>query len=138
VALATDDEREVRSQRCATCERTFDQVTAFVHRDGDAYAIYYAQCHGHGDAPEVWLDLVVGTWEEPDFPDQVSFSCRVTADGAGLVDALAVVEGRAEFFGRKLSRADALNHDRLPEVWKLVDHIVTSDTTVASYIYGEG
>jgi hypothetical protein len=52
----------------------------------------------------VWLDVVVGTWEEPELPGHATFSCRIGIDGAGLVDACCGVEGRAPYFGNKLSR----------------------------------
>jgi hypothetical protein len=138
VVLATDEQREVRRQECQTCGREYEQVTAFVYRDGDAYSIYHAQCHSHGDNTEVWLDIVVGSWAEPDFPDHASFSCRVGEAGAGVVDALAVVEGRAPHFGQKLSRAEALAHERLPDVWELVDWIVVTDPTVSRYMHAAG
>jgi len=110
-------------------------VTGFVTRNGDAFAIYHAQCHGHGKS-EVWLDLVLGSWDEPEFSTNATFSCRVGLDGAALVDACGVVEGRAAYFGQKLRREEALADRRLDSVWELLDFVVSNDPTISSYLYG--
>jgi hypothetical protein len=135
VTLALDDEGADREIACPSCGRTFRYVSGFVYRDGDAHAIYHAQCHGHDTRDEVWLDLVVGEWE-PDYQDQFTFSCRVSTTGAGLVDAPVASSGQAEYFGAKLSRTEALEHERLAQVWELVDFVLTTDPTISDYIYG--
>ena len=77
-----------------------------------------------------------GSWEEPDFADHATFSIRVDASGARILDALVVVEGSAMRFGRRLKRYEALAHPRIGQVWELVDFVVTEDLTVNSYVYG--
>lgn len=135
--LTLDDDRRVRTDQCVGCGRPYEQVVAFVYRDGDAYAIYHAQCHDHGDgsAPTAWLDIVLGGWEEPDFPDHVTFSVRVDANGAGIVDAPVAVSGTAAYDGRKLQREEAFAHSKIGEVWTVVDFIVVEDPTVSTYVY---
>jgi hypothetical protein len=85
VAIDLSD-RQVHSQPCWECGRTYQRVVIFAMKDGGAYSLVRAQCHGHADA-EVWLDATFGSWEEP-FSDHVTFSCRVSTQGAGLVNAL--------------------------------------------------
>lgn len=82
------------------------------------------------------MDVVTGSWEEPDFPDHSTFSCRVTTSGAGLVDALVVAGGKAGFFGARLTREQALAHPSLDEVWEIVDFVVTTDETLVASLYG--
>ena len=82
-----DGSPEVRDQVCPSCDRPYRWVTGLIQRDGDAFAVYYAQCHGHGDASEAWVDVVVGSWDEPEYSDHATFSCRVSYAGAGAVDA---------------------------------------------------
>lgn len=138
MVLTLDDDRTVRATRCVECGEPYEQVVAFVYRDGDAYAIYHAQCHDHGaaSASTVWVDLTLGSWEEPDFADHVTFSIRVDANGAGIVNAPVVVEGSAVHYGHKLQRDEALVHPWIGELWELVDFLVIEDPTVHSYVYG--
>jgi len=92
-------------------------------KNGGAYSVVSAQYHGHADA-EVWLYATFGSWEEP-FSDHVTFSCRISEQGAGLVDALVASKGDANYYGRRLTREAALEHPALPLLWELVDQAVT-------------
>ena len=105
-----------------------------IQRDGDAFAVYYAQCHGHGDASEAWVDVVVGSWDEPAYSDHATFSCRVSQDGAGAVDAPAASKGEAPFSGVLLARPDALRDPRIADVWEVIDFIVTTDPEVSAHL----
>lgn len=136
VAFTFDQQPDVVAQECRSCGRPYEWVTGSILRDGDAFAVYYAQCHGH-DEDEVWLDVVIGSWEEPAYTDHATFSCRVTQAGAGLVDAPAASEGQAPFSGSKLTRSAALADPRLPDLWDVVDFLVVADPTVRAHI-GDG
>jgi hypothetical protein len=135
VPLSLDNERQELDITCPLCGRPFKLVTGFVYRDGDAWAVYHAQCHSH-DRSEAWLDIVLGSWDDDQPADSRTFSCRVGTEGAGLVDAPVSVEGRAPHYGRMLTRADALADDRLDDAWEVVDFVVTADPTVRKYVYG--
>jgi len=117
-------DREVIRLRCDGCGRDYDRVVIFVKRDGDAYSVASAACHGHEDQ-EVWLDATFGSWAEP-YDDHVTMSCRVSAKGAGAVDALVASRGEADYYGQRLTREETLASDRLPEFWALVYAIVTT------------
>ena len=127
---------EVRDQVCPSCDRPYRWVTGLLQRDGDAFAVYYAQCHGHGDASETWVDVVVGSWDEPEYSDHATFSCRVSHAGAGVVDAPAASKGEAPFSGVLLPRGAALADPRMAEVWQVIDFIVTADPVVSAHVYG--
>jgi hypothetical protein len=117
-------DRQVQGQTCQECGRTYHRVVIFAMKDGDAYSVVSVQCHGHSDA-EVWLDATFGSWEEP-FADHITFSCRVSVEGAGVVDALVADKGDANYYGRRLTRQEALGHPALPLLWELVDLAVTT------------
>lgn len=117
-------DRQVQGQTCEQCGRTYLRVVIFAMKDGSPYSVVSAQCHGHSVA-EVWLDATFGTWEEP-FSDHFTFSCRITDQGAGLVDALVASKGVANYYGRRLTRAAALEHPALPLLWELVDQVLTT------------
>jgi hypothetical protein len=123
VAIDLSD-RQVQGQICKECGRTYRRVVIFATKNGTAYSVVSAQCHGHS-ATEVWLDATFGSWEEP-FADHVTFSCRISEQGAGVVDALVASNGVANYYGTRLTRAEALEHPALPKLWELVDQAVTS------------
>src|SRR4051794_27424917 len=118
------------------------RVTAFVRKNGDAYAIYYASCYHH-DGHEAWIDVVFSpTWDE-DADDHVTFGCRVGAVQGQVQPAASLVPAAAAWrdsrvFGHKLSRDEARDHPWLGEFWDLVDHVLTHDPAVSTHIYGPG
>ncbi len=126
-------ERDVVERTCGGCGRTYDRVRGYVYRDGDAHAVYFAECHGH-PAHEVWIDVILGSWGEDDYADHVTFACRVSAAGASAVDAPAATSGRSPMFGLKLGREAALVHRALPLFWDVVDLVVLSDESVRAEI----
>ena len=117
-------DRQVQDEACAECGRNYKRVVVFATQDGDAYSVVGVVCHGH-PKDEVWLDATFGSWEEP-FTDHVTFSCRISSEGAGLVDALEAGKGEADYYGQRLAKAEALDHPTLPSLWELVDLIVTT------------
>jgi hypothetical protein len=117
-------DRQVQDEACAECGRNYKRVVVFATRSGDAYSVVSAMCHGH-PKDEVWLDATFGSWEEP-FVDHVTFSCRINSEGAGLVDALVAGKGEADYYGQRLTRAQALDQPDLSSLWELVDLVVTT------------
>jgi hypothetical protein len=123
VAIDLSD-RHVQDLTCGECGRSYKRVVIFASDDGDAYSVVSAVCHGHRD-DEVWLDATFGSWQEP-FTDHVTFSCRVSSQGAGLVNAPVASRGEAEYYGERLTRDAGLDHPTLPSFWELVDRVVTT------------
>ena len=107
-------DRQVQELTCTDCGRNYKRVVIFVTQDGDAYSVISAVCHGHPD-DEVWLDASFGSWQEP-LADQVTFSCRISSEGAGLVDAIVAGKGDADDYGKRLTQQQALQHPSLPRI----------------------
>jgi hypothetical protein len=129
-------ERAVRLVSCDQCGREYEHITGFIYGDGDAHSIYYAACHGHPEH-EVWLDVILGTWGEDDYvEDHRTFSCRIGEEGATAVDASAVAEGKADLFGRKLTREEALADPLVGTFWNVVDLVALEDPSVAAHLAG--
>jgi len=133
VALDLSD-REVIHLRCDRCGRDYERVVIFAKDDGDAYALVSVACHGHEDR-EAWVDVTFGSWVEP-YEDHVTMSCRVSEAGAGAVDPLVASKGDARHYGRLLDRGEALAHPRVPEMWAVVDAVVTTVPEAAAAVYG--
>jgi len=127
---------------CDHCGKPMTRVTGFVHQDGDAHAIYFASCYQH-DRNEVWIDGVFSpTWAD-EAEDRFTFGCRVgvfegqSEPGASLVAAAAAF-GDSATFGHKITRDEALVHPALGDFWALVDHVLTNDRVVSTFVYGPG
>jgi hypothetical protein len=113
-----------------------------VTRNGLPYGLFFAACYDHGDVRESWIDLVFGTWGQgTDYDDHVTFGCRFgpvvgsELPAATAVDAASVAPD-GPFYGRKLTRAEALAHPRADEFWEVVDFVVATDPTVHDHHYG--
>lgn len=131
---------DVVEATCRHCGEPMTRVRGFVHRDGDAYAIYFASCYHH-DGHEVWIDAVFSpTWADG-VNDHYTFGCRVGAVGGQSEPAATLVTAAAAFsdsatFGHKLTRDEALAHPMIGEFWALVDHVLTKDPIVSTHMYG--
>lgn len=140
VTLSFDAERKVERHSCPSCGSRYLQVKGFIHDDGNAHAIYFAACHDHG-AREAWIDAILGTFDEDETEGRVTFGCRVgpvegqTDPAATLIQAASPYSD-VPLFGEKLSREEALAHDRLADFWTVVDFILVADPDVHAHVYG--
>lgn len=116
-------DRQVIPLTCDACSRAYNRVVIFATKDASAHALVSVVCHGHDG--EVWMDATFGSWDEP-YADHATFSCRVGAEGAALVDGLVASGGEAPHYGDVLSRARALADPRLAGLWVLVDEVVVT------------
>ena len=130
-------ERNVTRATCEACGTGYEFVKGFVYRNGDAYAVYFAACHGHPE-DEAVLDVILGTWGDDDINDRVTFSACVRLDGASAIDATAAAAGQSDIFGQKLARDEALAHPLITAFWDVLDHVVVEDDDIAAAIYGPG
>jgi hypothetical protein len=142
VSLEIEEEtRQVREFICQCCSTAAERTWAFVSRDGDAYAVYFASCYHHDGTHEAWIDAIFGTWGSNTVDDHVTFGCRVgpaadsPAPGATLVRGGAAAPD-SPMFGWKLDREEALSHPRLDEFWALVDFVLEEDRLVNAHLYG--
>ena len=79
-------------------------------------------------------------WEEPDYPDQVTFGCRLgPVEGQDGPAASLVTGGENKsdhpLFGVKLDREAALEHPRLADFWEVIDWLVVNDPTLHENVY---
>jgi len=138
VTFTFDGDPERRHRLCDVCREEHETDTGFVLRDGDAYAVYWASWYPHEN--EAWLDVVVGSWEEPKYRDNVTFGCRIgyiegqDAPACSLVEGGKVL-GDAAIFGQKLTRDEALAHPWLDRFWELVDWLIGNDPILHEHVF---
>jgi hypothetical protein len=140
--MLTFDFEEPKSSTCSCCGGTTASLTRFVYEDGNAYAIYYAR-FGVGHEPRVLQAVVsIGGWGEGTGPwDRVAFALKLWSDEGqyqvAVVDAAESPWSGVELLGRMLDRPEALEHERLHEVFHISDHMVSDDTPLRNYLDGK-
>ncbi|MEO3855004.1 hypothetical protein [Acrocarpospora sp. B8E8] len=145
--LEIDPERDVQTGVCECCNTSFDRVTGFINDDNGAYAIYFASCYHHNGIHEAWIDVIIDDAWTPDEPvsrpgpNRVTFGCRIGPVENAPGPACTLVTGGAvapdePFYGRKLTREEALQHPWLSDYWATMDHILEHDLTVNQHLYG--
>jgi hypothetical protein len=123
---------------CDDCQEHYARVTGYVSEGDASLAAYYAVCHGHPHH-EVAVDLVLGTWGENAPDDHETFSCFIRPEGVMAVDPFVTLSldpmnmpaDRAALFGRPVPRAEALQHVRIADVWRITDALVMGVAPVA-------
>jgi hypothetical protein len=83
----------------------------------------------------------IGGWGEGTGPrDRIAFALRLWSEEGqyqvAVLDAAESPWGGVEFLGRMLDRPEALEHERLHEVFHISDHMVRDDTTLRNYLDG--
>ncbi|OQW78293.1 MAG: hypothetical protein BVN33_00030 [Proteobacteria bacterium ST_bin13] len=123
---------------CECCGARSTKLTRFVHRQGSAFAVYFANFSDSAHCDYVSVLVGFGPWGEDSPPDQrTAFALRIWTKGdrfqVGLVDPDQ--DGwETEFLGRKLSRDEALVHALKQEAFDLSDHIVECDEPVIRFL----
>jgi hypothetical protein len=127
-----------RTTTCEQCGRSAAKTTGFVYRGGDAYAIYHAVLHRHGDGPRVDLAIGIGTWQDHDSvaeasafiavwlsPDEVQF---------GFVDPAASVWADTRLLRNQLSADEARTAGIRWAMLAVAELVVSDDPSVASHL----
>jgi hypothetical protein len=125
------EEPEIRT--CECCGRPITSLTRFVYRGGDAFAVYYLNLDHDSDRRVAYGLAGFGEWGEDEVDPRevrVAFAFRL-ANGVDTYE-LSVIDAdaspwRTEFLGRRLTRAEALQHPLLQELYDLSDHILRCD-----------
>ena len=139
--LAFDGDPTERQRACDHCGESHPAVHGFVTEDGSAHAVFYADWYPHSS--EAYIDVILGTWGDDDYRDQVTFGCRIgplpgqEAPGASLVQAAAVRPDHP-LFGRKLDREAALEHPLLPQFWQVVDWLILTEPMLHANVFHMG
>lgn len=123
---------------CDCCGGTTTRLTRFVHRDGDAYAIYYAMYSDNHPERVVKVAVSLGGWGEDAIPqNRTAFALAVRCDESEymvtVVDADESPWQGARIIGKMLNRDQALNHPWIGDVFHLSDHMVTDDPEIKSF-----
>jgi hypothetical protein len=142
MSLWFDGEPTVDRRTCRDCGVDYLLVNSFILDSAGPYAIAFTALHHHIHH-EAWMDVIFGSFEAEPSEDRITFGCRVgpvegsDEPGATAVQA-AVPYTDSLMFGHKLSRDEALAHQRLADFWRVVDFLLESEPTLNHHVYGHG
>lgn len=131
---------EPSASRCDCCDGLTVRLTRFVHRNGDAFAIYYAAYSNNHPDDELAMLVSLGEWGEDSDPSQrTAFYCRVrpTTDSYEVMlgDAAQSAWGDASIIGKKLSREEALRHPLKATAFGVLDEGFVQDRSLQGFLH---
>ena len=127
---------------CDCCGGMTTTLTRFVHKDGDAHAVYLAKFSDNHPEHVAGLVIGLGEWGSDTVPsNRVAFAMSLQVCDeeweVSVVDGTSSGWSNTQFLGRLLSRAEALSHPLLADAFQITDSIVVDDNVIASY-FGRG
>lgn len=139
--LTIEYEPAKESEPCPCCGGKTTSLTRFVHRNGDAHAIYYAKFTDNHPERVVVATVSLGEWGEGTTPEQrVAFALELRSDEANfkvsVTDAESSPWREAKIIGRTLNRNEALVHPLIKEAFHITDHMVSEDAPIKEYLGG--
>lgn len=137
--LTIEYEPAKESEPCPCCGGKTTSLTRFVHKDGDAHAIYYAKFSDSHSERVVVATVSLGEWGEGTTPEhRVAFALELRSDKdnfkVSVIDAENSPWREAKIIGRTLSRNEALAHPLVKEAFHITDHMVSEDTPIKEYL----
>jgi hypothetical protein len=125
---------------CTCCGAVTTRLTRFVHRYGNAYAVYYvAFSDNHSDRIASAIVSLGERGERSTPQDRDAFALYLWSDAeqnnVQVIDAGDSLWADSELLGRMLSRSEALNHPRIKEVFAITDQMFVHDTDLLAYLH---
>lgn len=126
-------------RRCEDCGELSVRRTGFVHRNDDAYAVYYAAYTNHHADHGLAMLVALGDWDDDADPaDRAAFYCRVrpteVAYEVMLGDAAESPWSDAKIIGRLLSRDAARAHPWRDAAFEVLDAALAQDLSLRSFL----
>jgi len=130
---------ETHKNGCECCGATQYNRTRFVHRDGDAHAVYYASHTDGHIADGITVALSVGNWWEDDALEERFAFCLVLWSnddefGVTVQDWESHMWPGADLLGQRLNRDQALAHPFIKEAFHITDHIFAEDKALTTFL----
>ncbi len=113
-------------------------LTRFVAKDGDAFAIYKATfADGHRESGVLMAIGIDDNWEAVESENRVAFACKVWIKGdeyiISITDKADSPWSETKVLGRMLNLDEALANEWIEEVYHLTDHILSEDEAIKDF-----
>lgn len=130
---------EPKLHRCDCCGGTTTTLVRFVHKDDSAHAIYYASfAESHPDRGAFAVVSIGPWWDGSDPADRAAFGLRLwydeTQTNVTVLDVADTPWPDKPSLGTPLTRAEALDHPLLQEVFHITDHMLTDDPLLIAFL----
>lgn len=112
----------------------------FILDNNAAFAVVFIEAHRHDNTPELYLTGILGTWNGLNSSDDhTTFACRY-GYVEGQEDYVCSLMDVPDTFdsplsGRKLTRKQGLQHERINEFWHVIDFLIENDLAIHDFIY---
>lgn len=125
---------------CPTCGKKHTRVVGFVLKDGAAYAAYHAYFydgHTEDEAPASFL-IIFADWanDTERLVNAVGFNAVVNRDTGEDVQFSLQDPTHNDIDILVLSREAALKHERVQDMWEVLDFIMWADPTAHKQWFG--
>lgn len=123
---------------CECCNGTMTSLKRFVHKDGEAFAVYYLVfSENHLDNGIIGV-IGLGEWETEGVPpSRVAFPFQMWQDennnNITITNKDESPWKNTKILGRVLDREEALIHPWIKDVFHITDHIFKDDLEVVNF-----
>jgi hypothetical protein len=133
---------EVSNLLCPCCGKPYKSVSGFIHKDDNAYSVYFATLQTGHEEICVGLTLSIGKWWDDNALDErhwilLTIHPTPTDFGMRIDEPEASSHANFKHLGIALSRAEALESRLRDQFFEVADFIVENDPAVNSYLRGK-
>ena len=129
---------EPKYSKCECCGGGMTNLTRFVAKDGNPFAIYHATfADNHRESGVLAAIGIDDNWEYVESTNRVAFACRLWVNGddyvTSITDKADSPWNQSKILGRMLDREEALSNKWIEEVYHLTDHIRSEDIIIRNF-----
>ena len=130
---------EPQTHQCVCCGGTTTTLVHFVHKDDRAFAVCYTSyAESHSDQGALAV-VSVGPWWDGSKPeDRAAFGLRLWDDkdnfNITVLDVADTPWPDKPSLGTPLTRAEAVGHPLLQDVFDIIDQMLAHDKLLASFL----
>lgn len=137
--LSFDTGSTTGRSKCPDCKQKHVYMQRYILDRDEAYAVVSIEANQHHDGPELYVTCTLGNWDdETDYKDHATFSCRYGSVEQQEEYACTLIDVpdafSMEIYGKRLSRRQALKHERIHEFWEVVDFLLEHDMAVHDFL----
>ena len=123
---------------CECCGGKTTRLTRFVHKDGDAFAVYYLKFTDNHPEKVITGIISIGDWGSDEPPkNRKAFPFKIWTNEKDYQIGLLDKEDSSwndNILGEILNRKEALSHPWIKDVFHITDHIVIEDKPAIEYL----